>query len=44
MMACSKKCKHVTIFADLLAKNSQNVVLKQFESMIRKKMEKNIEE
>lgn len=43
MMACSKKCKKVTKFAYLLKQNSDQNILKTFESMLRKKIQKNLE-
>ena len=43
MMACSKKCKKVAKFAYMLKKNNENEILKTFESMLRKKMQKNLE-
>ena len=44
MMACSKKCKKVAKFAYLLKKNNENQILKTFETMLRKRMQKNIEQ
>lgn len=44
MIACSKKCKKVAKFAFLLKKNSENQILKTFESMLRKRMQKNLEQ
>lgn len=44
MLACSKKCKKVTKFAYMLKKNNENEILKTFESMLRKKMQKNLEQ
>jgi len=44
MMACSKKCKKVAKFAYMLKKNNENEILKTFESMLRKKMQKNLEQ
>lgn len=43
MIACSKKCKKVAKFSYMLKKNNENDILKTFESMLRKKMQKNIE-
>ena len=43
MMTCSKKCKKVAKFAYMLKKNNENEILKTFESMLRKKMQKNNE-
>ena len=43
MMACSKKCKKVAKLAYMLKKNNENEILKTFESMLRKKMQKNLE-
>jgi hypothetical protein len=43
MMACSKKCKKVAKFSYMLKKNNENDILKTFESMLRKKMQKNLE-
>lgn len=43
-MACSKKCKKVAKFAYMLKKNNENEILKTFESMLRKKMQKNLEQ
>lgn len=43
-MACSKKCKKVAKFAYMLKKNNENDILKTFESMLRKKMQKNLEQ
>jgi len=40
MMTCSKKCKKVAKFAYMLKKNNENEILKTFESMLRKKMQK----
>ena len=44
MIACSKKCKKVAKFSYMLKKNNENEILKTFESMLRKKMQKNIEQ
>jgi len=44
MMACSKKCKKVAKFAYMLKKNNESDILKTFESMLRKKMQKNLEQ
>lgn len=44
MIACSKKCKKVAKFSYMLKKNNENEILKAFESMLRKKMQKNIEQ
>jgi hypothetical protein len=44
MLACSKKCKKVAKFAYMLKKNNENEILKTFETMLRKKMQKNIEQ
>jgi hypothetical protein len=44
MLACSKKCKKVAKFAYMLKKNNENEILKTFESMLRKKMQKNLEQ
>lgn len=44
MMACSKKCKKVAKFAYMLKKNNENEILKTFESMLRKKMQRNLEQ
>ena len=44
MMACSKKCKKVAKFAYMLKNNNENEILKTFESMLRKKMQKNLEQ
>ena len=41
-VACSRKCKKVTKFNYMLRKNSENEVLRAFESMLRKKMAKNM--
>ena len=41
-VTCSKKCKKVAKFAYILKKNDENEVLKAFESMLRKKIVKNI--
>jgi len=43
MIACSKKCKKVAKFAYLLKKNNENQILKTFETMLRKRMSKNLE-
>mmetsp|Transcript_1995 Transcript_1995/g.3523 ORF Transcript_1995/g.3523 Transcript_1995/m.3523 type:complete len:203 (+) Transcript_1995:767-1375(+) len=43
MLACSKKCKKITKFAHILKKNNENEILKTFETMLRKKMQKNLE-
>ena len=43
MMACSKKCKKVAKFAYMFKKNNENEIMKTFESMLRKKMQKNLE-
>jgi hypothetical protein len=43
-MACSKKCKKVAKFSYMLKKNNENEILKTFESMLRKKMQKNLEQ
>mmetsp|Transcript_29776 Transcript_29776/g.45394 ORF Transcript_29776/g.45394 Transcript_29776/m.45394 type:complete len:111 (+) Transcript_29776:812-1144(+) len=43
MLACSKKCKKIAKFAYILKKNNENEILKTFESMLRKKMQRNIE-
>jgi hypothetical protein len=42
MMTCSKKCKKVAKFAYMLKKNNENEILKTFETMLRKKMQKNL--
>ena len=39
---CSKKCKKVTKFSYMLKKNTETDVLKAFESMLRKKVVKNL--
>ena len=44
MIACSKKCKKVAKFAYLLKKNNENQILKTFETMLRKRMQKNLEQ
>lgn len=44
MMACSKKCKKVAKFAYLLKKNNENQTLKTFEAILRKRMQKNLEQ
>lgn len=44
MMACSKKCKKVTKFSYLLKQSSDQNILKTFESMLRKKIQKNLEQ
>lgn len=44
MLACSKKCKKVAKFAYMLKKNNESEILKTFESMLRKKMQKNLEQ
>lgn len=44
MMACSKKCKKVAKFAYMLKKNNENDILKTFESMLRKKIQKNLQQ
>ena len=44
MQACSKKCKKVAKFAYMLKKNNETDILKTFESMLRKKMQKNLEQ
>lgn len=44
MLACSKKCKKIAKFAYILKKNNENEILKTFESMLRKKMQKNLEQ
>ena len=44
MLACSKKCKKVAKFSYMLKKNNENEILKTFESMLRKKMQKNLEQ
>lgn len=44
MQVCSKKCKKVAKFAYMLKKNNENEILKTFESMLRKKMQKNLEQ
>lgn len=41
-VTCSKKCKKVAKFAYILKKNNENEVMKAFESMLRKKMYKNM--
>ena len=43
MMTCSKKCKKVAKFAYMLKKNNENDILKTFETMLRKKMQKNLQ-
>lgn len=43
MLACSKKCKKVAKYAYMLKKNNENDILISFESMLRKKMQKNLE-
>ena len=44
MIACSKKCKKVAKFAYLLKKNDENQTLKTFETILRKRMQKNLEQ
>ena len=44
MMTCSKKCKKVAKFAYMLKKNNENDILKTFETMLRKKMQKNLQQ
>ena len=39
-VSCSKKCKKVTRFAVMLKKNNETDVLRAFELMLRKKIEK----
>lgn len=39
-VACSKKCKKVAKFGSVLKQSTENEVLKAFESMMRKKMNK----
>jgi hypothetical protein len=39
--ACSKKCKKVAKFGFILKQGTENEALKGFESMMRKKMNKN---
>lgn len=43
MIACSKKCKKIAKFSIILKKNNENEILKIFETMLRKKMQRNIE-
>jgi len=44
MMACSKKCKKVAKFAYVLKQSNEQATLKTFETMLRKKMQKNLEQ
>ena len=44
LMACSKKCKKVAKFSYMLKQNNENQILKTFESMLRKKIQKNLEQ
>ena len=44
VMTCSKKCKKVAKFSYLLKQNNENQILKTFESMLRKKIQKNLEQ
>jgi hypothetical protein len=39
---CSKKCKKVAKFSFMLKKNNETEVLRAFESMLRKKMIRNL--
>lgn len=41
-VTCSKKCKKVAKFQFMLKKNNETEVLKAFETMLRKKMLKNL--
>ena len=40
MVACSKKCKKVSKFGQILRRNSETEVLKAFEAMMMKKISK----
>lgn len=42
-VTCSKKCKKVAKFSYMLKKNNEGEVLKAFESMLRKKMYKTMQ-
>jgi Tfp pilus assembly pilus retraction ATPase PilT len=42
-LVCSKKCKKITKFSYILKKNDEKEVLKTFEAMLRKKIQKNLE-
>jgi hypothetical protein len=42
-VTCSKKCKKVAKFQFMLKKNNETEVLRAFESMLRKKIAKNIQ-
>lgn len=42
-VTCSKKCKKVAKFQFMLKKNNETEVLRAFESMLRKKIVKNIQ-
>jgi hypothetical protein len=42
-VTCSKKCKKVAKFQFMLKKNNEIEVLKAFETMLRKKMLKNMQ-
>lgn len=39
-VSCSKKCKKVTHFSVMLKRNSETEVLRAFETMLRKKIQK----
>ena len=41
-VSCSKKCKKVTKFAYMLRQNNEQEVLRAFESMLRKKIKKQV--
>ena len=41
-VSCSKKCKKVTKFAYMLRQNNEQEVLRAFESMLRKKLKKQV--
>lgn len=40
VFACSKKCKKVTKFAYILKRNNETEVMRAFETMLRKKIQK----
>jgi len=41
-VSCSKKCKKVTKFAYMLKQHNEQEILRAFESMLRKKIKKNV--
>lgn len=44
MQTCSKKCKKVAKFAYLLKKNNESIILKSFEQMLKKRVQRNLEQ